>query len=426
MPSAPLSSVLAGVNSIGLFASRAFVSAFAVAAILKFGPRIGFLNDIGLLAQVHSVPSWFTHDLTVTLLGVLALLEIAATKSPDARALLAQVDHYLKSGMAFLSTLAVSGIITAQDEGVIREIISWHGPVRAGLGEDALGVVVATLTAGCVYVSSVVRRDLLGILAEADPDDDTMIGGLLSWLEDLWALVGTLLLILFPVVMLGLSAVLFGFIGLLQWRAKRKEEQSKVACGSCGEAMYRGAVRCQSCGAENPAIHAVGWLGQSKNTLAADPDEQPVRLMQKQRCPVCATQMDSGRLRQRCPDCAYELFADESDSKAYLIALDRRYPKVLVVTALLSLIPIIGLIPAVMVYRLRLIAPLRRYLSLARRVPMGCGLRLLFIVLIWVQVIPGVGAAAVPIMASISYGAHRRAFTGQLSSEREKTTNSTA
>ncbi|MEM9348550.1 MAG: hypothetical protein AAGB26_18425 [Planctomycetota bacterium] len=33
MPSAPLSSVLAGVNSIGLFASRAFVSAFAVAAV---------------------------------------------------------------------------------------------------------------------------------------------------------------------------------------------------------------------------------------------------------------------------------------------------------------------------------------------------------------------------------------------------------
>ena len=113
MPSASLSSVLAGANSIGLFASRAFVSAFAVAAVLKYGPQISIINNTGLLAQVHSVPSWFTHDLTVSLLGVLALLEIAATKSAEARALFNEVDQYLKSGMAFLSTLAVSGIINA-------------------------------------------------------------------------------------------------------------------------------------------------------------------------------------------------------------------------------------------------------------------------------------------------------------------------
>lgn len=418
MPSASLSSVLAGVNSVGLFASRAFVSAFAVAAVLKYGPQIGFINNTGLLQQVHSVPSWFTHDLTVTLLGVLALLEVAATKSAEARALMAEVDQYLKSGMAFLSTLAVSGIITAQDREVIEQILSWQEPVRAGLGDDALGFIVAAFTAGGVYLSCIVRRNLLDVLTEADPDDDTMVGGLLSWLEDVWALFGTLLLILFPVVMLALSAALFAFIALLQWRAKRKEEQSKVACSSCGETMYRCAVRCPSCQAENPEIYAVGWLGQSKDTLAPDPGGQPVRLTQKQRCPVCAVHLEPRRMRQRCPACRYELFESEADSKAYLGALDRRYPKVLLVTGLLSLIPIVGLIPAIMVYRLRLIAPLRRYLTLARRVPMGCGLRVLFMVLIWVQVIPGLGAAAVPIMASISFGVYRRAFTGQLESER--------
>lgn len=419
MPSASLTTVLAGVNSIGLFASRAFVSAFAVAAALKFGPHIAFINNTGLLRQVHSVPSWFTHDLTVTLLGLLALLEIAATKSPDARALLIEVDSYLKSGMVFLSTLAVSGIITANDEAVIKQIISWHEPVRAGLGEDALGFVVAAMTASGVYVSCIVRRNLLGVLAEADPDDDTMVGGLLSWFEDIWALFGTLLLILFPVVMLLLSAVLFAFIALLQWRAKRREEKSKVSCASCGAEMYRSAVTCPSCQSPNEAIHAVGWLGQSKNKLAAEPSSQPVRLTQKQRCPVCATHLEPRQMRQQCPACQYELFESEADSKAYLSTLDQRYPKVLIVTALLSLIPIVGLIPAIMVYRLRLISPLRRYLTLTRRVPLSFGLRLLFIVLIWVQVIPGVGAAAVPIMASISYGIYRGAFTSQLKFERE-------
>eukprot|EP00752_Nemacystus_decipiens_P016068 g14364.t1 len=419
MPSASLTSVLAGANSVGLFASRAFVSAFAIAAVLKFGPHIDIINNTGMLAQIHSVPSWFTHDLTVTLLGLLALLEIAATKSPDARALLIEVEQYIKSGTAFLSTLAMSGIITANDEAVIREIISWHEPVRAGLGEDALGLIVACFTAGGVYISCILRRNLLGMLAEADPDDDTMVGGMLSWLEDLWALFGTMLLILFPVFMLILTGTIFTILALLQWRAKRKEEKSKVPCTSCGETMYRSAMQCPSCQAPNAAIHAVGWLGQSKEKLAANPAAQPVRLTQKQRCPVCATYLQPRQLRQQCPTCRHELFAGDDESAAYLGVLDQRLPRVLVVTALISLIPIVGLIPAIMVYRLRLIAPLRRYLSLIRRVPLGMCLRLLFIVLIWVQVIPGIGAAAVPIMASISYGTYRRSFTGQLKSERD-------
>lgn len=420
MPSASLSSVLAGVNSVGLFASRAFVSAFAVAAVLKWGPDIDFINNSGLLQQVHSVPSWFTHDITVTLLGLLAALEIAATKSADARAILIEVDQYLKSGMAFVSTLGVTGIINAQDEAVLKQIIAWHEPVRAGLGENAVSFIVAAMTAVGVWISCSVRRSLLGTLAEADPDDDTMIGGLLSWLEDLWALLGTLLLILFPIVMLTISAAIFGFIALLRWRAKRREEKSKVACGSCNESMYRTAVKCPSCATPNAEVHAVGWLGQSKETLASDPAKQPVRLTQKQRCPVCATNLEPRRMRQTCPACGHELFENEADVKAYLGTLDERFPRVLVVTALLSLIPIVGLIPAIMVYRLRLTSPLRRYLSLARRVPLSFGLKLLFIVLIWVQVIPGVGAIAVPVMATISYGTYRRSFTKQLKGEREK------
>ncbi|MFK7790581.1 MAG: hypothetical protein AB8C95_13950 [Phycisphaeraceae bacterium] len=419
MPSASLTTVLTGMNSIGLFASRAFVSAFAVAALLKFGPHIGFINNTGLLSQIHSVPSWFTHDITVTILGLLAALEIAATKSPDARAILIEVDQYLKSGMAFVSTLAVSGIISAQDEDILKQIVTWQEPIRAGLGDDALGFIVAALTAGGVYVSCTVRRSLLGTLADADPDDDTMIAGLFSWLEDLWALFGTLLLILFPIVMLTITALIFGFFALLQWRAKRKEEKSKVACASCGESMYRSAVTCPSCKADNAAIHAVSWLGQSKDKLASKPDAQPVRLVQKQRCPACATNLEPRQMRQQCPACKHELFASEAESAAYLGTLDQRYPKVLIVTALLSLIPIVGLIPAIIVYRLRLIAPLRRYLSLSRRIPLGWGLRILFLVLIWLQVIPGVGAIAVPIMASISYGAHRRSFTNQLNRERD-------
>lgn len=424
MTSVSLTAVLTGANSVGLFASRAFVSAFAVAACLKFGPSIAIVQNSGILQQIDptTIPSWFTHDITVTILGVLALLEIAATKSADARQLLNEVDAFLKSGVSFVSTLAATGIITAQDEDVIKQIISWQEPVRAGLGDDATNVVIAGFTAGGVYFASIARRNLLGVLMEADPDDDTMVGGLLSWLEDLWALLGTLLLILFPLVMLAITGVILALLAMLQWRARRRDAKSKSPCANCGALMYRSAMACPSCRTPSEAVHAVSWLGGSKESLAEDRAAQPAHLIQKQRCPVCATSLNAGRVRQACAACRHEVFADNAESQAYLTALDRRYPLVLMITAALSLIPIVGLIPAIVVYRLRLIAPLRRYLPMCRRVPMGCALKLLFMVLIWVQVIPGVGAIAVPIMASISYGSHRQLFTRQLQREREKTT----
>ncbi|MGB0769033.1 MAG: hypothetical protein ACPGYV_15150, partial [Phycisphaeraceae bacterium] len=409
---------LAGMNSVGLFASRAFVSAFALAAALKWGPEIGLIDRTGLLQQIHSVPGWFTHDLTVGLLGLLALLEIAAEKSPDARALMIEVDGYLKSAMAFVSTLVVSGAITPQDQDVLEDILSWQTPLQAGFGNSAVGLIAATTAAAGVWFTCEARRNLLGILGEADPDDDTMVGGLFSWLEDIWAFFGTFTLILFPVFMLIVSAAVLGTVALLQWRAKRREAKSKIACTGCDRTIYRSAARCPNCQTPNPDVCALSWLGRSKQTPAPDPSKQPVLLTQKQRCPVCATHLEPRQTRQTCPACSHALFDDDADRKAYLAELDGRLPKVMIVTALLSLIPIVGLIPAIMVYRLRLIAPLRRYLTVARRMPLGCGLRLLFVVLIWVQVIPVIGAAAVPLMATISYGIYRRAFNGQLQAER--------
>lgn len=420
MPSASLSSVLAGVNSIGLFASRAFVSAFAVAAVLKWGPDIDWINNTGLLQQVTHVPPWFTHDLTVTILGLLAALEIAATKSSDARALLSEVDRYIKSGTAFLSTLVVSGVITSNDAAVIREITAFVEPVRAGLGDRALSLIAAAGTGVGVWFAAGARGALLDVFAEADPDDDAKVQGLLSWAEDVWALFGTLLLFLFPLVMLGITALLLVVLALLGRRARKREEQSKTACTSCGQTMYRCALACPSCGNPNAQVHAIGWLGQSLETPADDPSRQPMALMRKGRCPVCATHLKHGRALQRCGACGHNLFQDPHEAERLLRAIDMKLPGALIVSGLLGLIPVIGLIPAIIVYRLQLIAPLRRYTSLTRSILTRWLLRLLFFVLVWVQVMPGVGALAVPVMALLSYGAYRRMFVKQIARERAR------
>ncbi|XAM01122.1 hypothetical protein OT109_06995 [Phycisphaeraceae bacterium D3-23] len=420
MASASLSSVLTGMGSIGMFSSRAFVSAFAVAAVLKWGPEVDWINDLGLLQRVTDTPTWFTHDITLIVLGILAALEIVATKSAEARELLNEVDGYLKTGSAFVSTLTVAGVLSADDAALLKQVASAFEPVHAGLGDAAVGYLSAGLAAGGVWFASVARARLLGLFIEADPDDDTMIVGLLSWAEDLWALFGTLLLFIFPLVMLGITATLLIFLWLLQLRARRKEEQSKTPCTHCGDTMYRSAVRCPHCNTPNPAIHALNWLGQSTTDPAPNPAQQPELLTQKQRCPSCATYLKPRKTRQACPGCAYELFKHPDDEKRYLALLDGRLWFVLLIAGALSLIPIIGLIPGVMLYRIKLVAPLRRYTSMTRTIPVRWGLRLVFFVLVWFQLTPGFGALAVPLMALMSYGAYRAMFQKQLERERAK------
>lgn len=414
MPSTSLASVLAGTGSIGLFASRAFVSAFAIAALLRWGPQIDAINNLGLLQQITDVPTWFTHDLTLLILGILAAIEIAANKSADARQLMIEIDGYLKSSTAFVTTLTTSGIISQTDAEVIRQITAGIEPATAGLGDSALSIAVALFSALGVYITCFMRRSWLGAIMEADPGDDTMIGGLVSWAEDVWALFGTLLLILFPLVMLGLTVVLLGFLALMHRRAMRREQQSKRPCASCGEPMYASAMACPHCKVENATVCGIDWLGRSLQTPAPDSQGHPIRLMQKQRCPVCATHLKPRRTDQACEACGHEPFADRAGVEAYLRALDARVPMVLVVTGLLSLIPIVGLIPAIIVYRIRLVSPVRRYTSMLGTIPTRWALRLLFLILVWVQVLPGIGAFAVPAMALISYSVYRKLFTRQI------------
>lgn len=416
-----LVTVLNGVGSVGMFSSRAFVTAFAVAAMLRFGPAIGWINDLGLLSAVTDVPTWFTHNTTLWVLGLLAALEIAATKSPDARALLNEVDGYIKSAMAFVTYLAVTGVVSANDASVLKQITaSLPTPMQAGVG-DIFDFMLAAATGIGVWFAASARARLLGVFIDADPDDDSALQGLFSWAEDLFSIFGTVLLILYPPFMLVVTGLVMGTLWLMEWRARRREEKSRVPCPTCNEPMYRAAVACANCQAQNPQVHDVNWLGQSKlQELTPNPANHPHRLAQKQRCPNCAARLRPRRPRQACEPCGHELFADPAQSDRYLTVLDSRVPEVLLISTMLSLIPVVGLIPGIIYYRMRLVSPVSRYTSMTRSIMTRWGIRLLFFVLIWVQVMPGIGAVVVPLMALISYTSYRAMFYGQLNRARAK------
>jgi len=414
---------------MGLFASRAFVPAFAAALIMRFGPEVPFIKGLGLLQKIGitDAPTWFTSDLALIVLGTLAVLEIFATKNPDARALLNSVDKYFKPIMAALTTL---GVANAADAGFAQGIIGSPGasggitpgemamlmPAAAGL---TLSSIPATIAAVGTFITSSTRAFIVGLFIDADEDDDAGIQKLLSWGEDIWAMFGLFFLILFPLIMLALIGIASGFVFLLKWWAHRKEEQSRVPCENCGELMYRCALGCGNCNAANPKVCDVGLLGQSDTDDPADMATQPYQLAEAKRCPRCAAKLQERRPRQACEACGDDPFADPAFAQAYVDRITARLPLVLLVSAGLGLVWVVGVIPAVIYYRMALVAPFRRYIPRGRSMAMKWGLRLVFFVLLTTQIVPGVGAVTVPIMALLSFLAYRQLFVAMADNEPE-------
>ncbi|MEM9916222.1 MAG: hypothetical protein AAF911_14805 [Planctomycetota bacterium] len=420
--------IIQALGSMGLFASRAFVPAFAAALILRIGPSLPFgLDEKGMLGALNiaaATPTWFTSNGCLLVLGILAGLEIAATKNPDARAILNELDKYAKPVMA---ALTVMGVASAGDVAFAGSII---GAIESSGGSGLALALVPVLAAGLTwsmipaafsaagtFAIATTRSFVMGLFIDADEDDDIGFQKLLSWGEDLWALFGLFFFILFPIIMLILIGLATGFIFLIKWWVHRKEEQSRVPCGNCGALMYRCAMKCGQCRTVNPNVCDVGWLGQSDTDDPADLPSHPYQLAAAKRCPTCATKLQERRPRQSCPGCGDDPFASPAFTKAYVDRIGARLPLVLLICAGLGVIYIVGVIPAVIVYRMSLVAPFRRYIPRGRNFAMKWGLRLVFFVLLALQIFPAVGAVTVPVMALLSFLAYRQMFVAMVDDE---------
>jgi hypothetical protein len=389
---------LQGLGSIGVFASRAFLPAFVTALLLRFGPDVPRLAQAGLLPQVRDVPTWFTSDAALIVLGILAVLELFAERSPEARAVLDQVHDYLKTGMAVLTYL---GVLSATEQAATRQVIQQQAGWIASLPVLAVGVGV--------YLASQVRWAVLGTLAEADEDDDLKLQGLLRWVEDLWGGLGPVALIVFPLLTITAFGLAVLILVMAERRLESRGERAKVPCVHCGRTIHPSALSCPYCDAPVKGPRDVGLLGQPKDRLA-DPASLPYRLVAVKRCPVCATRLGRRAVRQTCEACGHRLMDEPGSASAYIASIDRRVPMVLLVCFLLGLIPILGVIPGVVYYRLSIVAPFRRYIPTGRGFLLRWGVRLAVVVLVAFQWVPVAGALALPAMALINYAAYRTAY----------------
>jgi len=400
-----LNSLLYSLGLSGLFSSRIFLPAFVTALFMKYGHSWPFLNNIEFLAEMaqkaSNHPTWFTSGGVITALGVLSVLEFVADKSPEARELMDDFAIYAKTGLSGLTTLGVMNTADADFAGSVLQ--------QAGI----LEVLPAFLSAGATFVGATVRGDVFGVLTEADPDDTVKIRGFVSWIEDFIVVFGIRYLFYAPLAAFLVILAFFGALHLLRKYHESKLEDAKVPCGKCGEKIHSFATGCHHCGAlvENPNI--IGFLGGIKPETEPSIQAQKLRLMRLKRSPLSGERFEGKGVELKCEVDGTTAFSDATLTQAYIKSVSEKLPKVLLISALLGIVPVLGLIAGVIYYRLRLVAPFRRYLTFGQSFLTKWLLRIILLALVILQVSFG-GIVAVPLMALLNFLFYRSAFTKAL------------
>ncbi len=388
--------LLHALGSCSLFASRVFLPALLTAVLLRFGPAIPWIGDLGVLNSLSGHPVWFTSDLCLLALLALSVAELAGDRVAELRELLTTAELYAKPTLAAATAL---GVVHASDAAFAGSALH-----QAGFGELALPAVAAAGTATLTWL----RQGALGWLQDADPHDHLHVQRLLRWGEDMWLVVGAVVLVLLPALMvLGLLGA-FALLGGLRALARKREAAARLPCRNCTRPMWRCAPTCAHCATDAARVETVGVLGQSTGKYVVDPESHALDLLGRLRCPNCAERLRRGDPQQDCSACGRAAFAQPTDGAAYVAHLDRKLPATLLAVGALSLVPVLGYIVGHLVAQLRLLGPARAHVPLGRRLLTRWLLRLVHWLVLVAQVLPGAGAVLAVVFTAVQYGIWRR------------------
>jgi Zn finger protein HypA/HybF involved in hydrogenase expression len=372
-----LESILYSLATVPLFASRPFLAAFLTALLARYGTHIPWIGDKQVIVALAHSPEWFRS------FGCLQ-----------------EADAWLKSAVALLVSLA---LIDKSDADTIHHI------QRQGLGLES---VWSVLVGGLVWCVAKLRQGALAIVHEIDDHDDIGLQTALSWAENSWVVLGVFFFVIAPLLAVGLSLLAVAGLWVAQREARKHEERQRIPCTKCATPVYPHALRCPNCGQELARPRAVGVFGQPKDEPAGDFVRHGFLLAARKRCPVCATRLVKRAVQQACPACKTVTFASWRAFEEYRREIDGRLWKTLLVCLCFSAIPVVGVVPGVIYYRLNLVTGFRGYIP-----PLsGCFARIWVRFVHWglilLQPVPLFGALMLPLMCWSTYAIYRRALNG--------------
>ena len=373
---------------------------------MRFAPELGLnpalATDLQNAAGTMGIaPSWFTSNPALVILGLLACMEVGANKNPELREVLGLIDRYFKPAMSAMTYL---GILSVTDAAYIDS--TYQGaPVDAGM--FSLMIMAAVIVS--TWVGAGLKNAAVGAITDLDPDDSLGLMRAMSFLGDAWVIVGAMLLVMLPIVVAVLAFAMFGVIAYLRRRANMRDEASKRACVSCGERVYACAPGCPSCGTDQPAVKDVGWLGSCVDRTAHTETHQE-HLLAVGRCPGCASRLSRKEVDGGCQVCSLNPFLDPALIKRFDRYMHLRLVSTLIICGLVGLVPILGFAVAIVVYKIQLVGPYRRYIGRGSGMMARWGLRVLLVFAVFLQLIPGPNAFVVAGMAFLSYVVYRGLF----------------
>lgn len=386
-------------------AARAFLPLFASALVARFGSEWWFLGDFLGIELLEGLPAWAVSDTSLAVLGICALAEVLWSKSPEAREMASLGEPWIKG----LAALAVAVVLAPQAS---APAAPGSGEVlQAGLGlPDAAGPVHlwALLVAGLTGLLAWLRNGVYGFLMDIDEDDDLGIQGFLSWIEDGIGFVGVLFVVVLPMLALIVVGLTLAALLGIRWVLVRRERRQSRPCPHCGELQAPCGPVCARCGGPNPEPVAVGLLGTLRKAPAPEPSRHRLDLIAGKRCRRCGQRLRGKSFEPTCSACGAVPFESLADLERYLAHIRARLPKVLVVLLAFSAVPLVGLIPGVIYYRLSLVSTLRGYIPRGSRILGRLTARLVSLVLVVLQPIPLVGAASLPLLAYANFRIYGR------------------
>ena len=161
-------------------------------------------------------------------------------------------------------------------------------------------------------------------------------------------------------------------------------------------------------------MRQVGFLGVIKSKeIVTDREDHRFTMTSWKRCYSCGERLQERTIDQHCPTCSTQPFANEKDVAIFLRHIDSRLLKTALICGAFSFIPVFGLIPGIIYYRITLIANLRGYIPRSSGFMARWGVKFINLVLILMQPIPGIGGATLPLMCVTNYNVYKRAFKKQ-------------
>ena len=248
-------------------------------------------------------------------------------------------------------------------------------------------------------------RSLFSLLPLSDMGG---LGRALFFAEVGWTVLGLVLAVAFPWVGVVLAAVAFGALVAAVLILRRVTEGGRAPCATCGKSLHLGASTCPACHvARTPS--KLGLLGRVLEGAPPDAAVHRLQLLSARRCPTCAERLGRDG-REPCSSCGQRPFASETEARAFVRYVDTRVAALMPIFAALALVPGLGLVLALLLYKLAPSGALggyvRWHLSLGTRFIRGAALLGLGLL----QPVPLVGALAAAALIAVLQLWTRRAF----------------